>query len=79
MKVIEHLGSIIIENRNGANFPPMFKAFIDSRPSVITEFYEETKYNYVLKIGILALSYAKFVLNDKNCDKFIDKMLCKGK
>ena len=79
VKVIEYLGAIILENKVGGNFPPMFKAFIESRPSIVTEFYKETKEDYVLKIGVLALAYTKFVLNDDNCDKFIDKMLCKGK
>lgn len=79
VKVIEDLGDKILKNKTTKSFPPMFKAFIDSRPSITTEFYKEAKENYNLKIGILALAYTKFVLNDDDCDEFIDKMLCKGK
>ena len=79
VKLIEELGSLIIENSKPKSFSPMFRAFLESRPSIKTQYYKEAKDDYVLRIGILALGYAKFVMNDKHIDKFIDKMLKKGK
>lgn len=78
VKLIEELGSIIIENSKPRTFSPMFRAFLESRPSIKTQYYKEAKDDYVLRIGILALGYTKFVMNDKYIDKFIDKMLKKG-
>ena len=57
----------------------MFKAFIESRPKIITEYHKEVNENACVKIGVLALEFTKFVMNDKNVDKFITKILRKGK
>ena len=79
INVIEDLGAIILDNRLNGKFSPMFKAFVESRPIVMTEYYKEAKDDFVLRTGILALGYAKFVLDNKECDKFIDRMLCRGR
>lgn len=78
IKLIEELGSQIIKSTNGKNYAPMFKAFIDSSPSIWTEFYKEAYDNLSVKIGICAIEYTKFILNDKTIDKFIDEMKKKG-
>lgn len=78
LKLIEELGFQIVYGSNNKKFSPMFKAFIESRPSVWTQFYEESEKNYAVKIGLLSLAYAKFVLDDYSIDKFIDNMMKKG-
>lgn len=79
IKLIEELGDQIIHNTKDRKYSPMFRAFIEARPSVWSQFYKESKDNYAIQVGLLALSYTKFVLNDKTLDKFIDDMMKKGK
>lgn len=75
--LIEKLGKCIILSKY--NYSIMFKAFIEARPKVLTEYYEEVNENSCIKIGVLALEFTKFVMNDKNVNKFINNMLKKGK
>ena len=56
----------------------MFKAFIKARPKVFCE-YQNVNDDASMRMGVLALEYTKFVMNDKNVDKFIKAMLRKGK
>ena len=53
----------------------MFKAFIESRPKIITEYHKEVNENACVKIGVLALEFTKFVMNDRFFDKFVDDLL----
>lgn len=78
IKLIEELGSRIIQNTRDKKYAPMFKAFIEARPSVWSQYYKESSENYAIQIGLLALAYTKFVLNDGGTDKFIDTMMKKG-
>ena len=75
--LIEKLGKCII--MSDYKYSIMFKAFIESRPKIITEYHKEVNENACVKIGVLALEFTKFVMNDKNVDKFITNMLRKGK
>lgn len=79
IKLIEELGCVILDNGSGGKFSPMFRAFIESRPSISTEYHKESNENFMLRIGLLAIGYAGFVINDKVVDKFILKMMRKGK
>jgi hypothetical protein len=72
-KLIEELGAQIIRN-NGEKMSPMFTAFKEARPSIWTQFHEKANKNLALKTGITALEYAKFVINDRTIDKFINEM-----
>ena len=79
IKLIEELGYQIIQNTRDKKYAPMFKAFIEARPSVWSQFYKESEENYAIQIGLLSLAYTKFVFNDASIDTFIDNMLKKGK
>lgn len=79
IKLIEELGAQIITNTKDKKYTPMFKAFIEARPSIWSQFYKESEDNYAIQIGLLSLAYAKFVFNDENIDVFIDEMMKKGK
>lgn len=78
IKLIEELGSEIIKNTKDKKYSPMFLAFIDARPSIWSEFYNESKDNYAIQIGLLALGYTRFVYDDEDLEKFVTKMLKKG-
>lgn len=78
IKLIEELGGQIISNTKDKKYSPMFRAFIEARPSVWSQFYKEAEESYAVQIGLLALAYAKFVFNNETMDEFIDKMLKKG-
>lgn len=77
--LIEELGSQIIKNTKDKKYPPMFKAFIEARPLIWSQFYRESQSNYAIQIGLVALAYAKFVFDDMIIDDFIDEMMKKGK
>jgi len=79
LKLIEELGAQIIQNTRDKKYAPMFKAFIEARPSVWSQFYKESAENYAVQVGLLSLAYAKFVFNDNAIDKFINDMMKKGK
>lgn len=79
IKLIEELGNEILCATKGKKFNPLFRAFVESRPVVKTQFSKEIKNNYELHVGIMALSFTKFVMCDETMNKFIDEMLKKGK
>lgn len=79
IKLIEELGAQIIRNCNDKKYTPMFKAFLEARPVIWSQFYAESRQNYAVQIGLVALAYAKFVFNDVVIDDFIDEMMKKGK
>lgn len=79
IKLIEELGLQIIRNTKDKKYNILFKAYIEARPSIWTQFYKEVEENYAIQIGILALGYTKFVLNDPEMDDFIEDMMKKGK
>ena len=74
--LIEKLGRSILTSQNKYNL--MFKAFIKARPKVFCE-YKNVNEDSSMRMGVLALEYTRFVMNDKNVDKFIKAMLRKGK
>ena len=78
-KLIEALGDEIIYSTKCKKYNPMFKAFIEARPSIWSQFYKESKEDDALRIGILALGFSDFVMDDDTMSKFIKEMLKKGK
>lgn len=78
-KLIEALGDEIIYSTKGKKYNPMFRAFVEASPSIYSQFYKEAKHNDSLRFGILALGFTSFVMNDYYVEKFIKKMLKKGK
>ena len=74
--LIENMGKRIIMNEN--KYSVMFKAFVNARPKIYCEF-KDVNDNACLRMGVIALEYTKFVMNDKNSDKFIREMLKGGK
>ena len=74
---IKYLGRCINEQNNTDIASDMFKAFIVARPKIDTNY--EVKEHTNLYTGLLALTYAKFILNDKKSDKFINKIMHKGR
>lgn len=79
--LFEKLGKEIIKKsyRKGKyQLSPLFKAFIDARPKIRSQYHAEDKDFETIHIAILALEYTKFFMCDKYVDKFIDRMLEKN-
>lgn len=76
IKLIEALGEAILASRK--EFAPMYRAYKNSRPSIWSHFTEEAINNPAIREGIIALSYLKFVFDDREMDNFIEKMLRTG-
>jgi len=77
-KLIEELGREILIYSKGRKYGPMFKAYVDARPRVYTQFHKECNDNFAFRVGVLALKYTNFVCNDKTIKRFINEMLKKG-
>ena len=77
IKLIEALGHTIIDNKKINKLSPMFRAFCDANPKILTDMHHECEYNYYLRMGILALGYTAFIVNDDYVTKFISKMMVK--
>lgn len=75
--LLEELGRQILLNRDSKLFP-MFRAFMQARPSIKTSFYKEASENAALNMGIYAIAFVGFVCNTKESDKFIQHMLKSG-
>ena len=56
----------------------MFKAYLEARPSVTSQYDKECDENCAVKIGLLALGYTEFVSDNKEISKFIQEMRRKG-
>ena len=76
IKLIEALGEAILASRK--EFAPMYRAYKNSRPSIWSHFTEEAINNPAIREGIIALSYLKFVFDDREMDNVIEKMLRTG-
>lgn len=76
-KLIEALGHVIVENKKINKLSPMFKCFLSSKPKIMSDFYTESEYNYYLRMGILALGYTSFIMDNKYITKFIKSMIKK--
>lgn len=79
IKLIEELGAEILYGTDGRKYSPMFKAFVQARPSIWSQFYKESEENLSIRVGIIAIEYTKFIMNDHTIDKFINEMKKKGK
>ena len=80
-RLIEVLAESILKNCKGdiTKVSPMFKAFMNARPKIITSYYKEARDNVNIRMGLYALEMAKFCMDDKNTNKFVSKMMRKGK
>lgn len=72
--LIESLGSCIREYQKYKKRPIMYKAFNDAKP-LIKSTYLDINENEYLSIGYRSLEYTKFLMQDKNIVRFINKML----
>ena len=73
-KLVESLGSAIINEK----ITDVYDAFITSDPKVRTEFANECARNRELTMGVYALEFVKFILNDSNISKIVNNMTDKG-
>lgn len=71
---IEKLGNSIIDTCKYKKRPLMYKAFNNARPLIYSSFKNVNK-NFPLSVGLRALVYTKYMVQDKNIGKFIDKMI----
>lgn len=71
--MIEKLGEEIIKSHK--NYNVLFKAFITASPKITSSYGNQAYDNEAVRVGIIALTYTKFFMNDKNIDKFIDEIL----
>lgn len=72
--LIESLGASISEYQKYNKRPIIYKAFNDAKP-LIKSTYLDINENEYLSIGYRSLEYTKFIMQDKNIVKFINKML----
>lgn len=77
-KLIEDLGRVVLEDVKSKKYSPGFKAYIYARPKVQSQLHKQTRSNENLRMGILALSYTSFIINDKDVSSFIKEMMKKG-
>jgi hypothetical protein len=78
IRLIEELGSSILIEHKYKKRPSMYKAFNTAEPLIMTN-YSNVNDDLYLSIGIRALVYADFIINDKKIHKFVMKMINKGK
>ena len=77
--LIEALGNAVVFSMKGKpRYSPMFQAFYEARPMVWSQFYGQEERTYPVQMGILALGYTKFVMNDEEIGRFIDRMMIRG-
>ena len=73
-KQIRKLGKEIVKERRKRKRPGMYKAFTKAMPLYYSRFSDINE-DYYLNVGTKALSYLKFLLNDKKCNKYIDSII----
>lgn len=71
--LIESLGGAIKRENQNRRVTILFKSYIQAKPAIYTK--RNFANNDDLIIGIHALAYVKFFCNNKDIDKFIDKMI----
>lgn len=76
--LIRSLGESILIHQKYSKRPVMYRAFNAAEPLIMTDFVDVND-DYHLSIGIRALAYTDFILNDKKLHKFINKMINTGK
>lgn len=74
--LIEKLGKEIVK-KCGRKYSPMFKAFLDARPRIRTQYVEESD-KLIVTVGLYALEFTKLFMNDDSVTWFINDMLKKG-
>ena len=70
--LIENLGKSILDDSKKYGLQKMFRFFINSGPLVYSSIKQQSPY---LSVGILALKYYSFLVNDKRIDKVLDKII----
>ena len=75
-RVIVALGSAIMKAKKYNKRSIVYKAFNEARPCIMTN-YSDVNDNIYLSVGIRALVYTDFILNDKWLHKFIEDMINK--
>lgn len=71
---IADLGYAILKRRCKEKEHPIYKMFTKANPRYYSK-YPEVNDEYEINIGIKALMYLKFLIDDKNVDRFIDKLV----
>lgn len=79
VKLITHLGDAILRAEHDTGFNRMFRAYINARPRVYSDFANECNNDLRVLYGCVALGFASFVMNDKFISSFVDEMMRKGK
>lgn len=76
--VFRELGKRIIKaSRSKKNLSLMFRAYLEARPAIWTQL--KTKGDPELEIGIAAIDFMAFMLNDPNVTRCVNEMKRKGK
>lgn len=73
IKLIDELGAQIYSQKDYYKRPIIYEAYNRANPMVVSN-YTDANDNWYRSIGIRALNYTSFVLNDKKCTKFIYDM-----
>lgn len=76
IKLISALGAAILTEHKYSKRPPLYKAFNDAKPIIMTN-YKEVNEDWYVSIGIRSLAYTDFLCNDKRVHKFINAMINK--
>lgn len=73
-KQVRKLGKAICYELNKRKTPEFYKVYTNSRPIYYSNFKDINEDDY-LNIGTKALTYLKFILNDKKCNRFINSII----
>lgn len=72
---IAYIGkAILFANEKNQSGALMFQVFKDASPKLVANF-REMRLNLYLQIGVTALTFVNFILNDKNVDKLVQKIV----
>lgn len=74
IKLIEELGYQITITSEYTKRPLMYDAFFTASPLIMTN-YTDVNDNINLSVGVRALAYVDFIMNDKKIHKFIECMI----
>lgn len=76
VNLIEELGHQIITTSEYTKRPMMYESFFSASPLIMTN-YTNVNNNVSLSVGVRALAYVDFIMNDKKIHKFIECMINK--
>lgn len=72
--IIKELGASILKRRKKCGVPLMFKYFVSSDPIIYSK-WEDVNRDRELCVGVMALKYLAFIINDPNVERRVDLLV----